>query len=369
MTKNTRARFGLKKAWDFVIRALGSYWRHGLWNKIVILSLITLTLLFCSMYGIARWYAWTQKDVPQTIGTSFIPAYAESLGLDPEATMDALINDLGIRHFRLVSYWNQIESQPGVYDFSILDWQFEKAEQAGAQVSLSIGLRQPRWPECHEPDWIDTSQPEDSWTPQLYDFMTATIMRYKDSPALKSYQLENEYFLAAFGECKNFNRERLVEEYNLVRRLDPATTIIISRSNNALGTPIREPIADKIAVSVYKRTWSPYIERNLEYPFPPWFYGYLGGIGKLTTGKDMVIHELQAEAWPPYSIPMQKATLDQQNQTFSADIFRKRIQYGKDSGIKEIYLWSGEYWYYRKEKLNDPSLWEVARQQLAKSND
>lgn len=304
---------------------------------------------------------WSKRGTPTVVGTSFIPAYAESLGLDAQQTMDALIDDVGVRHFRLVSYWDQIEPQPGVYDFSGLDWQFRKAEQAHAKISLSIGLRQPRWPECHEPKWIDTAQPESVWQPQLEKFMSAVIERYKTSPSLESYQLENEYFLKAFGQCKNFSRQRLVSEYALVKRLDPNHQVIVSRSNNALGTPIHAPIPDVIGVSIYKRTWSPYIKRNLEYPFPAWFYGSLAGIGKLTTGKDTMIHELQAEAWPPDGLSIPESTLAQQNETFDAARFRDRIEYGRETGMTEMYLWSGEYWHYRKMILHDPSLWDVAK--------
>src|SRR5205085_2941333 len=147
-----------------------------------------------SMYGIARWYQSTQADKPLVLGTSFIPAYAESLGLDPQQTMQALLDDLGVRHLRLVSYWDQLEPAPGAYDFSLLDWQFAKAEQAGAKVTLSLGLRQPRWPECHLPSWAG-NQPQSVWQPQLEAFMSQVVNRYKSSPALDSYQVENEYFL------------------------------------------------------------------------------------------------------------------------------------------------------------------------------
>src|SRR6185369_10552392 len=113
------------------------------------------------------------QSKPFVLGVSFIPAYAESLGLDPQETMDALITQAGVRHFRLVSYWDQLEPAPGQYDFSLLDWQFKKAEAAGAHITLSLGLRQPRWPECHLPQWAANS-PDDVWQRQLADFIAAT---------------------------------------------------------------------------------------------------------------------------------------------------------------------------------------------------
>ena len=324
------------------------------------------------MYGIAQWYINSNKDKPLVLGTSFIPAYAESLGLDPKETMDALIGDLGVRHFRLVSYWNQMEPEQGKYDFSLLDWQFAKAEEAGAKVTLSLGLRQPRWPECHMPEWaskLPSGNAEGTWQKQLEKYIAEVVNRYKNSPALDSYQLENEYFLKGFGICTDFSRERLVNEYNLVKQLDPYHTLIIARSNNALGMPVGEPTPDKFGISIYKRVWDANLtKRYLEYPFPAWFYGFVAGGQKILTGKDMIIHELQAETWPPNHQSIQNTSLDEQNKSFNSERFKTRVEHGRATGMREIYLWGSEYWYYRLQKLNDPSLWNVAKDEFSKVN-
>src|SRR5690606_23979872 len=99
-----------------------------------------------------------------------------------------------------------------------------KAEDANATVSLAIGLRQPRWPECHMPKWAE-SQTKEQWYPQLKVFMTEVMQRYKDSPSLDSYQLENEFFLDVFGICPDFSRDRLIDEAKLVKQVDPDTTL------------------------------------------------------------------------------------------------------------------------------------------------
>ncbi len=315
-----------------------------------------------TMYGIARWYMATERNKPLLMGTSFIPAYAESLGLDPQQTMDALINDVGVRRFRLVSYWDQLEPEKGKYDFSLLDWQFQKAEAANAKISLSLGLRQPRWPECHVPQWA-VGEATDEWQPQLNNFIAAVIERYKDSPSLESYQLENEYFLKAFGMCTNYDRQRLVNEYNLVKSLDPKRKVIVARSQNAIGIPLGQPQPDEFGISIYKRVWdAAYTHRYLEYPFPAWYYGFLAGTQKIITGRDMIIHELQTEAWPPNGKGITEVSLEEQNKSFNAKRFKDRVQYGKATGMREIYLWGSEYWYYRLTVLNDDSVWKAAKQ-------
>lgn len=339
--------------------------RNNVLRRIVLTMLALFLIALGGMYGIARWYMYTERNTPLTMGVSFIPDYASYLGVDPQQTMDGLINDLHIRNFRLTSYWSDIEPTQGQYDFSQLDWEFAKADAAHAKISLSVGLRQPRWPECHAPTWINISQPESRWQPQLEAYMTAVINRYKNNPALASYQLENEYLLHGFGQCTNFDRQRLIDEYSLLKRLDSNHIIIVSRSNNDLGTPIGQPKPDEYAVSVYKRVWdAAFTHRYLEYPFPAWYYGFLAGVTKITTGKDMIIHELQAEAWAPNGQNIPDTSLTEQSKSIDAQRLRGRFQYGKATGMKTMYFWGSEYWYYRLTVQHDSSLWNVARDEF-----
>lgn len=343
-------------------------WPRSVWRRVVVCVLLILTLQVGTMYGIARWYMAKHANQPMQWGVTFIPDYAETFSLDPQETMQAMISDLGIKHFRLVSYWEDIEPVPGQFDFSQLDWQFKKAEQAGVTVSLAIGLRQPRWPECHTPSWVH-GQPKDIWYPELKTFMTRVVERYRMSPALDSYQLENEYFLKAFGKCTDFSRDRLVSEYNLVKSLDPLHTLIVSRSNNALGFPVGKPTPDMFGVSVYKRVWDKTItKRYFEYPFPAWFYGFLAGGGEILTGKDMMIHELQAEPWPPQG-DITKASIAEQDKSLSAKRLADRLKYAKGTGVKHVDLWGAEWWYWRKVKFNDSTIWDTVKTEIQRANN
>ena len=342
---------------------LSRFWRKSLAHKIITVFVIALILMIATMYGISQWYIQSQKNTPLEQGTSFIPAYAKSLGLDPKETMDGLIG-IGVKHFRLVSYWNESEGVQGEYDFSQLDWQFEKAEKANAKVVLTLGLRQPRWPECHAPKWAE-SMPKDQWQPKLENYIQAVVERYKNSPSLEKYQLENEYFLRGFGECKDFSRDRLISEYNLVKKADPNHPVVVGRSNNALGFPVGQPQPDEFSISIYKRVWDAGVTRRyLEYPFPAWFYGYLAGVQQIFNHRNMMIGELQGEAWPPNAQQIPETSLDEQNKSMNAKRLEDRFKYGRATGMREIYLWGGEYWYYRKVILKDPSLWDVAKQEF-----
>ncbi len=342
-----------------------SFWAdHGLWRKIWISVSLFLLIIYSGMYGIAKWYTFKHRHEPLKMGVTFVPDYARYLGVKPKATMQAMIDDLGVKQFRLVSYWEDIEETPGKYDFSELDWQLAKAKAAGAKVSLAIGLRQPRWPERHPPTWA-VNKPKSFWYPRLKKFMTATINRYKDNPIIESYQLENEYFNKVFGECKDFDRDRLVDEFNLVKRLDPSRKLIISRSNNGIGIPIGQPTPDEYAVSVYKRVWDKNVtKRYYEYPFPSWFYGFLAGAQEIAQGKNMIIHELQAEAWPRDIYDIRNAPVEELYKSLSPERLKGRFEYGKATGMKSMDLWGAEWWYQMKVIRGQPELWDVAREEF-----
>lgn len=335
-------------------------------GKFVVLLVYVISFFVASAYGIAKWYQLSNRDEPVVFGATFVPNYARYFELDPKETLQAMIDDLGIRRFRLVSYWDVHEKEPGIYDFSELDWQFDMIEAAGGQVSLAIGLRQPRWPECHGPDWA-MAKPMEEWSKDLNTYMGKVIERYKNREALVEYQLENEFFLSVFGECPDFTRERLIDEAAFVKLQDPDTTLVISRSNNALGFPVGDPQPDKFGVSVYKRVWDKTITKKyFEYPFPAWFYGFLAGGGKILTGKDLFIHELQTEAWLPTGFSMKTAPVEELYKTVNPERLSKRIEYGYNTGMKTMDLWGVEWWYHMKTKRNSPEIWDTAKTELAK---
>jgi hypothetical protein len=346
---------------------LKNYWRSGWWHKIVCLFFSFILLAVIVIGGIGEWYIYTQRNVPLETGVSFIPDQAEAFGLDPHKTMDALLN-IGVRHFRLTSYWTDIEATKGQYDFSMLDWEFAQAQKYHAKIILAVGLRQPDWPECHMPDWA-SNEPENVWQSQLESFMTAVINRYKNSPALESYQLENEYFLKGFGYCTNFSRPRLISEFNLVKKLDSKHPLILGSSNNTIGIPFGQPRGNIFSISVYTRVWDASVtHKYLEYPYPPQWYAFLAGIEKIFYNRPMIIAEMEAEAWAPNYKALTQISLKEQNKSMNAAILKHDIDFAKATGMKGIYLWGAEYWYYRMTVEHDPSLWNEAKKYFADPN-
>lgn len=371
-TKNTKTHKLL--LWpQMILNWLGlSLPSRPLLKRLVLVFLALMVAWTFVMYSIAQHYIEKHKDEPLVIGATFIPTYAESFGLDPKETMTEVIGDLGIKRLRLVSYWDEYEKEQGKYDFTELDWQFRLAEEKGAKISLAIGLRQPRWPECHMPTWAERLT-KAQWSEELKKYMRKVVERYKESPALEEYQLENEYFLEVFGICPDHSRDRLIDEYNFVKSIDPDHPLTVSRSNNALGLPLRAPRADEFSVSIYKRVWDRTItKRYFEYPLPAWFYASLAGSGEILTGRNLFIHELQTEAWlpPDQNFAMNDlASIPEQNKSMNPERLKERIRYGEATGMRTMDLWGVEWWYWRKVKANDPSLWNTARNEIERLQD
>jgi hypothetical protein len=313
------------------------------------------------MILLAWGYRFSQRDIPVSYGVSFSLKYADELGVDWKANFTALLDDLQIRRYRLMSYWNYHEPENGRYDFKALDWQMDEAAKRGAKVMLATGLRQPRWPECHIPAWA-ADLPADQWQRELDEYIAVVAQRYSQHPALDTYQLENEYFNRNFGTCDQYGYsvDRLRREKDIIHSVDPRHPVVISFANQ-LGMPLRGPHPDLYATSLYRGN---YIKRlgYITYPIPSHFYAAKSQLVRWLHGREVIIHELQLEPWGP------RATKDlsdgDQLHYMPTERMADTFVFARRTGMKEIHLWGAEWWYWRKEHRNDPAMWETAREGL-----
>lgn len=348
-----------------------SRWFESLpnWLKVVLqstllkIAVIVAVLIYTFMWTGGTWFNFIHfKEVENpNYGVSFSAKRAKELGLDPHANLTALLSDMGIKNYRLMSYWDDIEATRGTFDFSELDWEVNEVAKYGGTVSLSIGLRQPRWPECHEPSW-SYELAGNAWKQALYAYMEIVVKRYEKNATVINWQLENEAVNNWFGTCSAPDRERLNEEFALVRGWSEKP-IWMSLSDQH-GYPVNQPTPDKFGYSVYRWVWNnkfPPSDTYLIYPTPVWYHRLRAVIIKAYTGKDIFIHELQLEPWGPKDT--KELSVEEQNISMSLQQIHDNLSFAREIGAKDIYTWGGEWWYWRKVN-GDPSVWNKVKSEL-----
>jgi len=339
-------------------KVLAFFSRHKILRVFAVISMVILGIVLLLMIVFRP--AGTSQF--KRLGSSFSIKYAQELGLDWKETYLALLEDIDIPSLRLMSYWDEYEKENDVYDFETLDWQMDKAQENGAKVSLAIGLRQPRWPECHQPNWADNLA-YDEWKQELEEYIAVVVNRYKDHPALESYQLENEAFNQWFGVCniqdRKVLRQRLTDELDLVKSLDSNTPVIMSLSDQH-GFPLGGPTPDIYGYSIYRVVYNTQvIPFYLIYPTPVWYHRMRAQVIDLVKDKPVLVHELQLEPWGPK--PTVELSIEEQNRSMSPAQMYRNVDFARQIGLDEGYLWGAEWWYWRKTVKNDPTIWEVAK--------
>src|SRR4030042_2657750 len=127
-----------------------------------ILKKVLLAFLLVFLLLLGYFFVGPTKPAKEiTWGVNFSQKYTELLGLDWKNTYLALLDDLKVKNIKLITYWNEIESEENKYNFEDLDWQIKNAEERGVKILLVVGMKTPRWPECHIPDWAKNEDKEE----------------------------------------------------------------------------------------------------------------------------------------------------------------------------------------------------------------
>lgn len=288
-------------------------------------------------------------------GLSFSPTYATYLGLDWREAFLAARDELGIKLWRLNAPWELVEPQPGSYDFSQVDWLMDAAAETGGHVTLAVGRRTPRWPECHEPAWADAATPEQQ-REAILAMLAAVVQRYRGHPALAAWQVENEVSLAVFGDCPPPDLNFFEAELALVRGLDPAHPVVttVSGELSAWGGLARQ--VDALGTSLYRVTWNGWWG-YFHYPYPAAFYRLRAWLAERRTGTPVYISELQLEPWGRRPLP--ELSLEEQFKSMSLREAERSLSVARRSGLSPVYLWGAEWWYWLRQEAGHPELWQL----------
>lgn len=317
------------------------------------------------------------------LGTTFSKKQCDYFGLDEKETfLEVLRMDFDV--IRLAAYWDEIEKEEGVFDFSSLDWQIKKARERKIPVVLTVGMKAPRWPEYYIPSWVlekaDLPYGSDvAGDPFLKEkallFIKRTAERYKGEKIIILWQVENEAFTRIGKEAWYIGKEFLQEEVDLVRSIVRGKEILLTsatypnrllRFATRLVSPynfIKDyiPMAGTIGLNVYptvgEKKWGMdfYIrttpEERKRY--------FTEEIKKLKeNGKKVWVTELQAEPWEPGHLvykPEEEPKTSSPLETYEA--FTEL----KDEGVEVFLFWGVEYWVYRKKNYNDDRWYELLK--------
>jgi hypothetical protein len=293
-----------------------------------------------------------------TWGVTFCRKHSQFLGLDWKENYLALLDDLKAKDLKLIAYWDLIETQEDNYDFSALDWQLKEAEKRGAKVLLTIGRKVPRWPECHEPEWLKTENMEKR-NEELFEYLEILVKKYRDNEIIWAWQVENEPFFP-FGECPEFNIEILKKEIELVKNLDNQNRPIIITDSGEFPLWFKvAKLGDIVGHTLYRRVWFKELKMYITYPFSPAFYARKTWLIKKLYKKEVLCSELQAEPWG--EVLLYDLSLEEQKKTMDLNRFKKVIEFAQNTGGNTFYLWGPEWWYWLKERTGNSEIWEEAK--------
>lgn len=293
-------------------------------------------------------------------GVSFSPKFASDLNLDWKDTYVKILDELKVKNLRLPTYWDDIEAtREGGLDFSRDDFILEEAGKRGARVILVLGARQPRWPECHIPPWASKLSVKDKQI-KILEFIKKVVQRYNNDSSIKYWQVENEPLLGIFGQCDPPDEKFLKKEVDLVRSLSRKPVIVTD--SGELGfwiSPMR--LSDVFGTTLYRRVYNSFLGYTT-YPLLPYFYNIKSTLVRnLFSPKNLktIIVELQAEPWSP-SNSLVNTKISQQVSGFGINNFKDNINFAKETGFDEFYLWGVEWWYFM-DKNGHPEYLDYAK--------
>ena len=328
---------------------------------------ILLTLVFLILFIVVGFTFLSLRSTPEAsdirYGVTFSKFRADELRLDWKPTYEAILTELGVKRVRLVAHWDMVEPQEDTFNFEELDYQMRRAEEENVEVILAVGRRLPSWPECHEPGWVQGYEfPEQ--IDHIENYMTAVVNRYKDSPALKVWQVENEPFIWFFGssQCGSVVPEVLDKQIALVKELDPGKPIMLTASGEIGFWNATWSRADVFATTLYRWVYSGELGTFVTYPTTPGFFRAKRTLTELTTGekKPAILAELAAEPW--LKTANVDAPLEEQLAAMNVERLNATIEFAAKTSFDEQYLWGAEWWYYLKETHGEEAVWNWARE-------
>lgn len=316
---------------------------------------------------------------PRELGMTFSPLQCYYLGIDDRAAFKALCG-LGLDRVRLGAYWHEIEAVPGRYDFSKLDWLLEESARHNLKVTIALGMKAPRWPEFHFPEWVKNqfetgagSSPLDQRSPAMAEhaltLVDAVVRHCRQSPGVTHWQVENEPFTRLEITGGRWLSPGFVgREVGLVRSLKLESQRILLTNAIHLPSPKvdeDEPAfqdslkaADAVGFNVYTKVPAGPPDQYIE-PTPLFWQQlevWQRELGR--NDRESWIAEAQAEPWEPGQLV---ATQKLDYPSASPRRMRSLVETLGKIGYGTVLLWGSEYWYWQRLKGRNLWWWTVGQ--------
>lgn len=327
----------------------------------IIKYFLWILLLIITPIIIYFFVGFSEKKEDIKWGVNFSSKQTDFLEIDDKETYLALIEGLGFKNIKISVHWDLLEKEFEKYDFSLLDWQIQKAKENNVDLILAIGMKTPRWPECHIPEWAEELEKKDQQASVL-NLIEEIVFRYKNEDTIVAWQIENEFFLD-FGKCPWKDEDFFRKEIKSVKTIDKKRPIIITDSGELSFWIASSKIdGDILGVTTYRMIWESNIKKYIPYILPPIFYERRANLVKIIFNKEVIGTELQAEPWCANSI--MNSSLEEQAKTMNLEQFKKNVNFAKKTGIEEFYFWGGEWWYYMLKTHRDDKIWNEVKSML-----
>jgi hypothetical protein len=164
----------------------------------------------------------------------------------------------------------------------------------------------------------------------------------------------------------------LKREIAEVKSIDPTRPVLVSDSGEWSLWIWPAQLGDIVGVTTYRKVWFSmpgFIAKNfprldefgmyIDYPFPAVSFGRKAQlIGKIFH-KRVIGVELQAEPWGKKTLD--ESPVEEQAKSMNLAQFKNNIEFAKQTGLNEFYLWGGEWIYWMKTAQNNPEIWNEAK--------
>jgi hypothetical protein len=329
--------------------------------------------------------AWPPSKPPAPlVGFSYSPLVSQWANRDPASDLGALLDATNPDLVRLPVYWDSVEPEPDVLDFSSVDellavvQEHNQVASRPTRVVLTIGARNFLYPELHEPAWAAPRT-----QPQLGVLQSAaayrayfdgSLMRYRSSPLLYAWQVENEP-LDFIGNVSTGDDEitigQLSWEIAEAHKLDPGRKVVTTSFDGwnvtvdmlqLYATPVLWMLGgypgghpgamlaagDALGLDLYvdgPSTPLRITDPDLRSEWKQQALDFWAGQAK-AQGKDLWLAEVQAQPW-------------RNGGGFTpANLLASAVDYRQEP-VQVVLLWGVETW------LDDPSWMAAAKQAMA----